>query len=44
VKLKIAKNHLIKVFNLNLNYEKKVYTVMVNNSTNINKTNNHLLS
>jgi hypothetical protein len=43
VKLKIAKNHLIKVFNLNLNYEKKVYTVMVNNSTNINKTNNHLL-
>ena len=24
------------------NYEKKVYTVMVNNATNINKTNNHL--
>ena len=23
------------------NYEKKVYTVMVNNATNINKTNNH---
>jgi hypothetical protein len=25
-------------------YEKKILTVMVNNSTNINKTNNHLLS
>ena len=24
-------------------YEKKIETVMVNNSTNINKTNNHLL-
>jgi len=24
------------------NYEKKVYTVMINNATNINKTNNHL--
>jgi len=25
-------------------YEKKVYTVMINNSTNINKSNNHLSS